>query len=314
MIVHIDYNSREYNLRYLFIKYCPEIFYPFVLNYFYEKKFGKKLNLKNPNLLSEKLLWMILYDKNPMKTILSDRLKAKDYVLKLIPSLKVAKVYQTAKCFDAIDFNSAPETFVIKTNHAWKSHILVEDKNKMTSEDYNSYRKFYKKVLGINYAYWGTPELQYKNIERKIYLEEYLKSNEEYSVIREYEVYCFNNKPEFINYSVSYSGFPESERFLGSEKQNFLETQCFDINWNKAKFKTRFDNNLSAPTSINKDIILNYAEILSSGFDFVRIDFFEVDNQLYFGEFTFSPFSGFIEFDPIEYDLYFGKKLKIRKI
>lgn len=313
MIIHADYDSPKYIRRYLFTKYFPEKFYPMLLKHFYNEKFGRSLNLENPKRLSEKIIWSLLYNKNPMRTILSDKLKAKEYVSKILPQLKNAEVYQISASFDKLDFNKAPKTFVIKTNHAWNSHILIEDKNKITEEEYNSYKKFYKKILNINYAYWGTPEPQYKKIKPLIFLEEYLHSKVKESVIREYCVYCFNGKPEFLNYFVSCCGNPEKDISLISEKKDFLQAQCFDLNWNKADFKLRFSNNLCAPNSINKKIIIEYAEILSTGFDFVRIDFFEVDNTLYFGEFTFSPYSGFIEFIPDEYDLFYGNKLKIQK-
>ncbi len=310
MIIPSDYNSLKYNIKYLFLKYLPVYFYPFVLSYYYEQKFKRKLNLKNPQRLSEKILWSVLYDNNPMKTVLADKLKAKEYVSAILPDLKAAKVFQIAFSFNDININKAPDTFVIKTNHAWRTHILVKDKNKITKEDYNFYKKFYKKVLNINYAYWGTPELQYENIEPKVYLEEYLyaqPNREGDSFIKEYEVFCFNGKPEFINYSKSLN---DTEEPLDRPCK---EGRCFDTHWAVADYNIMNNDDIKEPDTINKDLIIYYAEILSTGFDFVRIDFFEIDNELYFGEFTFSPYAGFIQFLPDEYDLFFGQKLKIRK-
>ncbi len=314
MIANNDYNEGKYKFRYFVMKYLPEYFYAYVLNYFYKKKFGRSINLNNPKSLSEKILWSSLYDKNPMKTIVSDKLKAKEYVSRIIPNLKSAKVYQVSNNFENIDLSLAPKTFVIKTNHAWKSNILIDDKNKITADYYESLIKYYKNVLSINYAYWGTPELQYKNIKPKIFLEEYLHSKNKESFIGEYQVYCFNGKPEFLGYSVTYTG-----TYLDYDNENYTEEQImkvkfYDSNWEKANFKIRFSNDLADCNSVNKNLVLYYAEILATGFDFVRIDIFEVDEVLYFGEFTFSPYSGFIEFYPDEYDFIFGEKLKIRKI
>jgi len=306
MIFAVDYFDKLYNLRYYFFKNLPEVFYPCILKYYYAQRFSRKLNLKSPKRFSEKILWSILYDKNQMKTILSDRLKAKEYVVKLLPSLKTAKVYQVCSSFESLDFSKCPESFVIKTNHAWKSHVYIENKNKITAEDYEQYKKYYKKVLGINYAYWGTPELQYKNIEPQIYTEEFLGTKNETSIIKEYEVYCFNGKPEFINYSISGSGAPDV-----SKKSDSLFSSMFDCNWKKADFFIRFDSNIKSPDSKNKDLILYYAEKLSYEFKFVRIDFFEFGGELYFGEFTFSPYSGFIKFCPDKYDLFYGEKIVI---
>lgn len=314
MIANNDYNEKKYKFRYFVMKYLPEYFYASVLNYFYKKKFGRSINWNNPQSLSEKILWSILYDKNPMKTLLSDKLKAKEYVAKILPNLKFAKVYQVASTFKKIDFNLAPKTFVIKTNHAWKSNVLIEDKNKITVDYYNNLNKYYRNVLNINYAYWGTPEPQYKNIKPKIFLEEYLHSKNKKSFIGEYQIYCFNGKPEFLGYFLTYTGVYTDYDNANYKEEDIMKVKFYNINWEKTDFKIRFSNDLADCDSVNKNLVLYYAEILATGFDFVRIDIFEVDEVLYFGEFTFSPYSGFLEFIPNEYDLFYGEKLKIRKI
>lgn len=304
MIVNISYyNNPDRLMRYYFFKSLPKVLYPLILKYYYKKVYKKHLNLKNPKLLSEKLFWSLLYDNNLQKEILTDKLKAKEYILKHLPELKTAKTYQVCSKFDDIDFSKCPKTFVIKTNHAWKSNILIEDKNKITDEIYNYYKKYYKRVLNINYAYFSIFELQYSNITPKIYVEEYLgKDNEEY-YIKEYEVYCFNGIPEFINYTITpISGFDINK--IDSSK-----SRIFDTNWNKTDFHIRFNDDIETPDSENKQRILDYAKKLSHNLKFVRLDFFEVGNQLYFGEFTFSPYGGFVRFYPEKYDLYFGEKL-----
>lgn len=304
MIVNVPYYTDPLRIiRYYFFKSLSKKFYPLVLKYYYKKIYNKSLNLKNPKLLSEKLFRSILYDNNLHKETLSDRLKAKEYAAKHLPELRTAKVYQICSKFEDIDFSQCPKSFVIKTNHSWKSHILVEDKNKITQETYNDYKKYYQNVLGINYAYFSILELQYKNIIPRLYIEEYLGENTQESYIKEYEVYCFNGIPEFINYIVSpISGFDKSK--IDSNK-----SRIFDSNWNKADFCIRFNDELEDPDSENKNLILTFAEKLSQNFEFVRIDFLEVGNQLYFGEFTFSPYGGFIKFCPEKYDLFYGNKL-----
>lgn len=312
MIAHCDYDEFKYICRYFFFKYLPKIFNPIIIQFFYNQKFGKKIDFKNPKRLSEKILWSILYDKNPMKTVLSDKLQAKEYVLRILPNLKCAKVYQGADSFENLDFNLAPKTFLIRTNHAWKSHVLIENKENLTQEFYNKYKKYFNKVLNINYAYWGTPEPQYKNIRPQIFIEEYLHSNKLESYIGEYQVYCFNGKPEFLSYFITHTG--NATDYDDCLEVEIMKVKFYNSNWEKANFKIQFSNDLADCTSANKNLVLYYAEILATGFDFVRIDIFEVDDVLYFGEFTFSPYSGFIEFYPEEYDLFYGEKLKIRKI
>lgn len=307
MIINVDYHNKQYNLIYLFMKITPDIFYPLIMKYIYKKKYSENLNLKNPQKLSEKLIWSCLYDKNPMKKELSDKLKAKEYISKKLPELSTAKVYQVAEKFEELDFSSVPNKFVIKTNHAWKTGILIEDKDKINVDSYNSLKKFYEKALSLNYAYWGTIEKQYKDIKPKIFLEEYLTLDEK-PLIKEYEIYCFRGKPEFINYMVSYTGSPPPVNDC-SVKQSLAKLRVFYPNWEPADFEIKFSHCIPAPDSPNRNLALKYAEILSKDFDFVRIDLFEVGDKLYFGEFTFTPQAGLIDIKPAAYDLFYGQKL-----
>lgn len=303
MIYNENYSSVKYKVVYYFFKFIPSVFHPLVMKYLYKKKFKNSLNIKNPQRLSEKILKSCLDYQNTKKTELTDKLCAKEYVSKVIPKLKCAGVYQVADSFSKLDFSLAPNTFVIKTNHAWKTHILVKDKNMLRDVDYKEYEKYYKNVLSINYAYWQSYELQYKNIKPKVFLEEYLYSNDE-MYIKEYEVYCFKGKVEFINYVISQNNTPD----LYNCQSDLVRTQVFDKNWKQADFKIKFSSELTLNDIKNKGLILNYAEKLASEFDFVRIDFFEVGDELYFGEFTFSPYSGFIPFIPEEFDFVYGQK------
>lgn len=303
MIYNEDYSSVKYKVVYYFLKLIPNILSPVIMKYLYKKKLKKSLNLRNPQRLTEKILKNCLDCKNTKQTELTDKLKAKEYVSKILPNLKSARVYQVVDSFSKLDFSLVPNSFVIKTNHAWKTHILVKDKNMLKAVDYKEYEKYYKNVLSINYAYWQSYEFQYKNIKPKVFLEEYLYSNDEI-YIKEYEVYCLKGKVEFINYVISQNNTPD----LYNCQSDLVKTQVFDKNWKQADFKIKFSSELTAPSSKNKELIVSYAEKLASEFDFVRIDFFEVGNELYFGEFTFSPYSGFIQFIPEKYDLVYGQK------
>ncbi len=155
MIIVNDYKDFKVRCRYYIQKFAPVIFYPFFLKYFYKKDMGKELDLKNPLSLSEKLNYLKLYDTSPLKTMLSDKLLAKEYIKINLPELNVAKVYQEASNFEEIDFSKCPETFLIKTNHACKTGILINSKKELTQKKYRKYKNYYKKVMSINYAYWG---------------------------------------------------------------------------------------------------------------------------------------------------------------
>lgn len=296
MIILNDYNYFSVWLRYYLLKYSPSRFYKALIKYFYKNEYGIELSYNNPLRLSEKLNILKLKN-NDFKSFLSDRLNSKKYVLENLKGLNCLKVYQVANSFDELDFDKLPKTFLLKTNHACKTGILVKDKDKLTKEQINKYRKYYKKVLSINYAFWGTLELQYKNVKPVIYAEEYLEHDEN-SLFKEYEVYCINGVPEFIQYTVN-NDVSFDVSFLNSD----WEKADFDLFVSRKKFY--------APDSKNLYNIINYSKELSKEFEFVRVDFFEKDDILYFAEVTFTPFMGNIKFVPEKYDFIMGDKLKI---
>lgn len=299
MLVFYDYTEKEKWVRYYIEKFLPKCLYPAFVEWDYKKTHGnKEINLKNPLTFSEKLNYLKIFDLSPEKQYVSDKLTAKEYVKQKIPELNVAKVYTTASSFDELNFDLCPSKFILKTNHACKTGIVINNKDEITKEDYEKYRKYYKKVLSLNYAFWGTLELQYKDIKPQIYAEEYLMQKEDDLHI-EYEVYCLNGRPEFLQYT----------------KHNVIERMDFmflDTNWNKTDFRLQVDFSADVvPNDYNKDKILEYSKILSKDFKFARIDFIEINNVLYFSEITFTPFSCQINFIPEKFDKTYGDKLII---
>ncbi len=293
-----DYKGFKIWFRYYFFKVLPKIFYPFVTRYFYKKHLRKNLNLKNPITFSEKLNYLKIYDVTEKKKILSDRLLSKRYVQKKYPELKTARVYTISETYENLDFFKCPNKFIIKTNHACKSGIVINDKKVDLKINDRKYKNYYKKILGINYAFWGTLELQYKDINPKIYAEELLEP-EKGSLFKEFEVYCFNGEVEFIHYCVH-------------TEDDLIYRKYYNNNWEETNFFVglKYASEYS-PDNYNKDKILEYSKKLSKEFKFVRVDFFEVNNELYFAEMTFTPFSGDIKVEPENYDIILGVKLKI---
>lgn len=290
-----DYNkSFKYNSRYNMFKLIPSWFNKYFLFYKYRKTYGKNLNLKRPLTLSEKLQWIKLNDDNIEKKFFSDKLNAKEYVKGNFPTLKCAKVYQTGSKFEDLDFSSLPEKFIIKTNHAWKTNTFILNKNDLSEKELELFKKAYNKVLKINYAYWSYYELQYKNIIPKIYAEEILIDGDKIQIIPNYEVYCFNGTPEFILY-----------------RNKQLKQGIYNTKWEKLDFSIEYKSKADKERPIFLEEMINYSKKLSEKFNFVRIDFFEANNEIYFGEMTFTPYSGFIKYTPDIYDLYYGQKLKL---
>lgn len=284
--------------RYYLFKYIPVSMYPFFVKKYYKQLLGKNLNLKNPVTLSEKINYLKLYDLSDKKTVFTDKLLAKEYVKNNVPELKVAELYKVYSTFDDIDFSNLPNQFIIKTNHACKTGIVVEDKKKLDFLKIKTLSKYYNKVLNIDYAFWGIFELQYKNIVPKVYIEELLipKPN---SLFKEYEIYCLNGNVEFIQYCVC-------------TNDGLTYRTYYDKDFKEADFAVyRKMKSPFIPDEKNKEKLIEYAQILSSGFPFVRVDIFEVNEILYFGEMTFTPHCGNIPISPSEYDAILGNKLDI---
>lgn len=291
-----DYNeSLKYLTRYFFFKIMPERFYIYALKYKYKKTYKRILNLKNPLRLSEKLQWLKLYDNTDEKTFFADKLKAKKYIQENIPGLKTAKLYQSALSFNETDFGKLPLSFLLKTNHAWKTNTYIRNKNKITQKEMSLYEKNYNKVLKINYAYWSYYELHYKNIKPQIFAEELL--DKDICNISNYEVYCFNGKPEFILYR---------------KAKEYFEQQIYSITGERLNFDIEYKSLNEIEKPQNLKITVEFAETLCRNFKFVRVDFFESNNEIYFGEMTFTPYSGFIKFIPDSFDLFYGNKLNIK--
>lgn len=281
-------------------KSVPVFLYPYILKYKYYRMYNRKLDLKNPIALSEKLQWLKLHENNPKKQLLSDKLALKDYVKKQVPSLHVAEVYQVADSFNNLNFDKLPNSFVIKTNHSWHTNVFITNKEELTESDYLYYSKYYENALKINYGYWSYYELHYKKIKPLLFVEELLFLQNINTF--EYEVYCINGKVEFVR--VVYNFFDE----VGHPNRRYFMYDKFGKKLNFALFFDYFDIDISLDLQLFKNIV-DYSEILAKDVNFVRVDFIEVEGKLSLLEMTFTPFSGFIEFEPKEYDKYYGEKL-----
>lgn len=292
-------------IRYNILKCIPKIFYPYILKYSYKKTMRKNLDLKNPKTFSEKLQYIKIYEQNPLKMQLSDKLKAKERVKSLIPEIQIPKIYSCAEYFSDLDFNQCPNRFVLKTNHSCKRNILIKDKSKLLTTDYKKTKKYFDKNLKKNYSYIAGLEMQYSDIKPKIYAEEFL-----YNKLRlynfelsEYEIYCFNGIPEFVSFVSTYKARDGQMR----NSQCILNTDMKPADFTFPMSKI----NYNIPKDKIACKILEYAKILSKDFNFVRCDFMVCDDVIYFCELTFTPYSGMVLFFPDKYDLFYGNKLKL---
>lgn len=269
------------------------------LKILYRGIFGKPLHLQSPRTFNEKLQWLKLHDRNPLYTGMVDKVEAKEIAAGKIGRQHIIPTLGVWDSFDQIDFASLPQQFVLKCSHDSGGLVIVKNKADL---DMRSAKKKINRSLRRNY-YWQSREWPYKNVKPRILAEAYVGSNGE--DLRDYKFFCFNGEPKYL--------FVASDRNTPGEEVKF---DYFDMDFNKLNMKQCAHPNsnycLQKPASFEEMICL--AKILSRGIPQVRIDFYEVNGQVLFGEFTFFHHGGFVPFEPDHIDFEWGQNILLPEI
>ena len=262
----------------------------------FKKRMGYDLNLSEPRTYSEKLQWLKLYYHNPLYTTLVDKYAVKDYVASAIGGEFIIKTLGVWDKFDSIDFNSLPDQFVLKCTHDSGGLVICKDKSQLSIQEA---RKVINKSLSHNFYYAGF-EWPYKNVKPRIIAEEYMEDTKT-KELRDYKFFCFDGVVKFL--------FIATERQKEGEDVKF---DFFDANFNHLPFRQGHENAPILPEKPSRfEDMKAIAEKLSKGIPHVRIDLYEVDGRVYFGEYTFFHHGGWTPFDPAEWDLTFGKEIHL---
>lgn len=264
----------------------------------YYATFKNFLNLQNPQTFNEKLQWLKLNDRKDIYTKMVDKYEAKSYVSKIIGNKYIIPTLGIYNNFDEIDFNKLPNQFVIKCTHDSGGLVIVTDKSKL---DIEKSKKKINKSLKRNYYYPGR-EWPYKNVKPRIIIEKYMKDNS-INDLMDYKFFCFNGKCKFFKIDFNR---------LTKHQANY-----YDINGNFLLFGEEicppdFSKKLELPVNLKK--MINLAEKLSQNITFLRVDFYEINGNIYFGELTFYPASGFGKFEPEEWDLKLGNLIDLSMV
>lgn len=265
------------------------------LKILYQKVMKKKLNLENPQTFNEKLQWLKLNEKKDIYTTMVDKYEAKKYVANLIGEEYIIPTIAVYDKFDDIDFNKLPNQFVIKCTHDSGGVVLCKDKEKF---DINIAKQKIERCLKKNYFYDGR-EWPYKNIKPRIIIEKYMSDSKNEDLI-DYKIMCFNGIPR--------CSFTCSNR----RSKEGLNVDFYDIEWNKMPFERHYKNSkdiIKKPK--NYDLMIELSKKLSKETKFLRVDFYEIEGKLYFGELTFFPGGGMEEFTPEEWDRKLGDMIDI---
>lgn len=275
--------------RYLEFKYNYE---ETVKKDFY-KKLGYHLNLDKPKTFNEKIQWLKLNYRNPKMSVYADKYEVRDIIKQELGEKHLIKIYGIYDTVDEIDLKNLPNQFVLKPTHSSQRVIICTDKNKL------NWKKEFKKMrkwLKHNYFYQGG-EWVYRDLKPRIICEKLLDEN-----IIDYKIYCFNGIPEFT-------------QVVSNRDGKKYDVNYYDLNWKPTEIKRcdhkSNDKEFEKPT--NYKTMIEFSKKISSQFPFVRMDFYEIKDKLYFGETTFFPANGLIRYSTKQEDEKWGELLKLPK-
>lgn len=253
---------------------------------------NKKLDLRNPRTFNEKMQWLKLYDRKDVYTTLVDKYEVKKIIVEVIGEDYIIPTYGVWEKFDDISFNELPEQFVLKCTHDSGGLVICNEKE---SFDYLHAKEMIENSLNKNF-FWLGREWPYKNVKPRIIAEKYMGDN-----IRDYKFFCFDGEPRIILVC--------NDRF----SKDGLKEDFYDESWNHLEIKRPTHGNASYEIECPKqfEMMKKLAARIAEKIPFARVDFYELDNRVYFGEVTFYPAGGFEGFKPDEWDFKLGEWIKL---
>lgn len=286
------YLIRPFFLIYEFIlKIIPDKTY---ILYKFKKEMRYSLDLNNPKTLNEKINWLKLYDRSNLHTIAADKFAVRQYIKDTIGQEYLIPLLYHTQNPSEININTIPNSpCIIKTNHNSSGGIII--RNKQEVNNVKQIQFALKKLLRENYFY-SSREWQYKNIKPRIVIEKLL-TDENGIIPSDFKLHCFNGKLVFTQ--VDMDRHTEHKRNL------------YDVDWKFIPCEWKYKNGRQINKPIHYELMQKLAEKIAKDFIYVRVDFYEVNNKVYFGELTFHSESGHGKFKPEKYDLKFGEQLTI---
>lgn len=243
----------------------------------YEKLMGYTLNYENPKTFTEKIQYMKIYDSTPIKTKLADKYTVREWITNKIGSKYLIPLIGVWDRFEDINFSELPDAFCLKTNHGSGMNLIVKSKNEMDIKKAKNLFEWW-----MQRPFWAcTIEPQYRYMPRKLIAEKYIEELD--GGLYDYKIHCFHGQPVFIQCI----GDRDLEKHTGYQMN-------YDADWNEKEWifedYPAFPYRVSKPQCLSE--MLHIAKELSADFDYVRVDLYEVNGKVYFGEMTFTPGSG----------------------
>lgn len=280
-------------LKWKILNKIPDEYY---LRIMFRKHTGKRLDLKNPKTYNEKLQWLKLYNRKPEYTVMVDKYKVRDYIKDKLGEEYLIPLIGVWDNSSEINFEELPEQFVLKCNHnSGTGMYICTDKNKM---DIKRVKEDLDNGLAQNYYLTGR-EWPYKDVPRKIICEKFMVDDRT-KELRDYKFYCFDGEVKMI--------MVNSDRSSGKE----TKADYFDKKYNRLNITWGYKHSAVVPKKPEKfEEMIEIAELLSKNMPHVRIDLYECNEKIYFGEISFFDGSGFDTIEPYEWDLKLGSWIKL---
>ncbi len=264
------------------------------LEVFHEYYNGKKLDLEDPKEFNEKIQWLKLNYQRPLLTQLVDKYAVREYVTSKIGATYLNDLYGVYTKASEVDFNALPDRFVIKGTHGYNQHLIVQDKKQLQPA---KARLRFIKWLSQNQYYKGGMEWAYKHVPPRLIAEAYLEEPGR-NAPTDYKFYCFNGAVKLIQVDL--------------DRGRDHRKGYFDLQWNYVPMRqgeARSDLQMDKPAEL--DQMVQLAERLADDFPFVRVDLYNIQGRILFGEMTFYPGDGRQDFHPDHYNRYFGDLLQL---
>ena len=264
-------------------------------------RFHRKLNLKKPKTLADKVCFLELVDQSPLAPTCTDKFTVREYVAsKGLENILVGLVGGPWNTPDEVNFDLLPERFALKATHGCKMNLIVTDKSQINVADS---KKAMQKWLDTTYGTYSV-EPHYAPIPHRLYAEEFLENA---NSLIDYKFHCMNGEPKFVLVC--------SDRKANGDKGMGVTLDLFNMNWEPLDGLQRIGNEIPGNGTVKKPQLFEQmkeiAKMLSADFKFVRVDLYEKDGKILFGELTFSPACGVFPYFTDTFNEEMGKLLQI---
>lgn len=264
---------------------------------------GRRLNLRQPQYLNDKLMWLNRYDTNPMKALCADKYRVREYLhTKGLDDLAVPLLGHWERAED-IPYEALPEQFVLKCNHGCDFNIIVTDKSQLDIPLANA-----KLNTWLSTRYGGGCERHYLQIKPCILAEKYLPEVDGGGVA-DYRWFCFNGEPIFCATYQECNPQAQAHNWKGKPVHDWKKN-VYSASWQRLEALKEgivAPDDLPAPANLAKQLSL--CRVLAADFPFVRVDFYDINSRLYLSELTFTPNQNILSYFTDEFLLEIGKQL-----